>query len=80
MNAPITLQSRVESYLAERRLGFKLKSPGHMLMSFARYVDALDQPGPLTLEVMTAWARQNQREPETPVTWGQRFLRLRPFI
>lgn len=81
MNAPTTLQSRVESYLAERRrLGFKLKSPGHLLMNFARYVDARNQPGPLTLEVMIAWARQNQRGPGTPITWGQRFLRLRPFI
>ena len=39
MSARISLQPRVEQYLRERRLlGFKLRSMGHGLPSFARYV------------------------------------------
>jgi hypothetical protein len=46
MNAPANMQSRVQDYLAERRrLGFRLKSNGRALASFARYVDALAKPG-----------------------------------
>jgi integrase/recombinase XerD len=42
MSARISLQTRIEQYLAERRkLGFALKSMGHGLPSFARYLPAL---------------------------------------
>ena len=80
MNAPANMQSRVQDYLAERRrLGFGLKSSGRALASFARYVDALDQAGPLTVEAMAEWARQAKRGRGEPETWARRFQLLRPF-
>lgn len=80
MNAPVNMQSRVQDYLAERRrLGFLMKSTGRTLISFARYVDALDQAGPLTLEVMTEWARHDKQGLGKPETWARRFKLLRPF-
>ena len=43
MNAVVTMQTRVEDYLAERRrLGYYLRSTALALRSFARYVDGLD--------------------------------------
>jgi hypothetical protein len=43
MNAVVTVQTRVEDYLAERRrLGYHLRSTGLALKSFARYVDSLE--------------------------------------
>ncbi|NJN00332.1 MAG: hypothetical protein HC793_01255 [Aquincola sp.] len=45
MNAPMDLQARVQQYLTERRrLGFHLRSPGHALPNFARFVEVLDNP------------------------------------
>ena len=80
MNAPANIQSRVQDYLAERRrLGFQLKDSGQALMGFARYVDALDQAGPLTLDVMIEWARQDQQGRHRPETWARRLKLLRPF-
>ena len=39
MSAHVTLQARVEQYLAERRrAGFELSTMGHGLARFARYV------------------------------------------
>ena len=49
------------SYLTERRrLGFHLRSPGHALPNFARFVDASKHTGALTVELMAQWARQAQ--------------------
>lgn len=80
MNAPTLLQERVRDYLAERRrLGFELVSSGRTLMSFARYVDAQDRSGPLTVELMAQWARGDDRKRGTPVTWARRLKQLRPF-
>jgi len=80
MNTPANMQSRVQAYLAERRrLGFQLKSPGRALMNFAQYVDALDQAGPLTLDVMITWARQDQQGRHRAETWARRLKLLRPF-
>lgn len=81
MNAPITLQTHVQDYLAERRrLGFQLKHPGLALMDFARYVDSLDWAGPLTLDVMSDWARLDKQGRHKSETWARRFKLLRPFI
>jgi integrase len=81
MNAPITLQARVQDYLVERRrLGFQLKYPELPLMDFARYVDRLDWAGPLTLDVMSDWAQFNKQGHHNPETWARRFKLLRPFI
>jgi integrase len=80
MNAPVNMQSRVQDYLAERhRLGFLMKSTGRTLISFARYVDALGRVGPLTLEVMTEWARHDKQGLGKRETWARRFKLLRPF-
>lgn len=81
MNAPITLQARVQDYLIERRrLGFQLKYPELPLMDFARYVDRLDWAGPLTLDVMSDWARLDKQGRHEPETRARRFKLLRPFI
>lgn len=80
MNAVVTMQTRVEAYLAERRrLGYHLRSTGPALKSFARYVDSLELAGPLKVEVMAAWARQAKTNSNDPTTWARRLKRLRPF-
>ncbi len=80
MSSPTSLQERVRDYLAERRrLGFELVSSERTLMSFARYVDAQDRSGPLTVELMAQWARGDDRQRGTPVTWARRLKQLRPF-
>jgi hypothetical protein len=46
MIAPMDLQARVQQYLTERRrLGFHLRSPGHALPNFARFVEHRSTPG-----------------------------------
>ncbi len=80
MNAAVTMQTRVEDYLAERRrLGYHLRSTALALRSFARYVDGLDLSTPLKVEVMAAWARQAKTNSDNPTTWARRLKRLRPF-
>jgi integrase len=80
MNAVVTMQTRVEDYLAERRrLGYRLRSTALALRSFARYVDGLDLSAPLSVEVMAAWARQAKTNSDNPTTWARRLKRLRPF-
>jgi integrase len=80
MSAPTLLQERVQNYLAERRrLGFELISSGRTLMSFARYVDTRSYQRPLTVELMSEWARRDTRQRDTPVTWARRLKTLRPF-
>ena len=80
MNAVVTMQTRVEVYLAERRrLGYHLRSTALALRSFARYVDGLDLSAPLSVEVMAAWARQAKTNSDNPTTWARRLKQLRPF-
>ncbi|MEJ2481154.1 MAG: hypothetical protein P8Y78_13530 [Acidihalobacter sp.] len=80
MNAAVTMQTRVEDYLAERRrLGSHLHSTGSALKSFARYADGLDLSTALTAEVMAAWARQAKTNSDDPTTWARRLKQLRPF-
>jgi integrase len=80
MNSTVSLQARVEDYLAERRrLGYRLRTIAGALRSFARYVDQLALTGPLTIEVMSAWARQAKTHTDNPATWARRLLRLGPF-
>ena len=80
MSAPTAMQTMACNYLDERRrLGFELKSRGHTLMSFARYVDALEHCGPLTVEIMAQWARQDKWKRDDPATWARRLKLLRPF-
>ena len=80
MNTTTTLQSYVEQFLDERhRLGFASRSMGYALASLARHVDALRIDGPLTVEVMAAWARQPKIPSDDPTTWARRLKVLRPF-
>lgn len=80
MNARISLQARIDDYLAERRrLGFVLRSRGSLLAGFARYVEGRHHQGPLTVELMADWARQDKRNSGTPETWAYRLAVLRRF-
>jgi integrase len=81
MSARVSLQARVEQYLDERRqLGFKLRSMGHGLLSFARYVTEIDHHGPLTIDLMADWARRAQAGRGDRATLARRLKMLRPFV
>ena len=68
----IGLTALVERYLTERRtLGFQLRSPAYSLRSLAEYVRVTRHRGPLTLEVMAAWARQDSHASVDPRTWAR---------
>jgi integrase len=80
MSAQFSLQARVEQYLAERRrVGFELSTVGHALASFARYVQAAGHHGPLTVDLMAAWARQAKGGHGDRATSARRLKMLRPF-
>ena len=81
MNAHISLQARINDYLAERRrLGFHVRSRDTFLAGFARFVTSRRHRGPLTVELMTDWVRQGKGGRGTPETWARRLARLRHFI
>jgi integrase len=81
MNARVTLQARVEQYLAERRrLGFELDHMGHALAHFARHVAKLGHRGPLTVDLMAAWARLATAGHRNRATSARRLRLLRPFM
>lgn len=70
----------VERFLAERRrLGFQLTYPAYSLRSFAEHVRVNGHRGPLTVEVMTRWAREDSRRSSQPRAWAQRLRQLRSF-
>ncbi|EQD37867.1 integrase family protein, partial [mine drainage metagenome] len=80
MSTAAALQARVKRYLAERRrLGFDLRSPAYALRSFARHVQVVGHRGPLTVEVMTNWARRDSHGSSDPRTWARRLKQLRSF-
>jgi len=80
MNKSVTMQTHAENYLAERRrLGYGLCATGYALRSFARYVDGLELEGPLTIEVMAAWARRVKTNGDNRTTWARRLKKLCPF-
>ena len=57
-----TMRSRVRAYLDQRRaLGFRLRSEGYLLLSFARYADRHSSQGPLTNKLAIAWASLPKR-------------------
>ena len=79
MNRAATMQAAVQRYLDERRrLGFAMKSPGTELMRFARFADARDHQGPLTLDLQLDWAREHVARTST-VTAARRLEVVRPF-
>jgi len=80
MSALVSLQARVDDYLAERRrLGFELGTMGLALASFTRYVAGVRHRGPLTVELMAEWARHDKWNRGNPQTWARRLKLLRPF-
>jgi integrase len=80
MNTAIEMTTHAENYLSERRqLGFGLRNPGYAVLSFARYIDALNSQEPLTVEMMADWARQDQGHSDDPATWARRLKNLRSF-
>jgi integrase len=80
MSARVSLQARVEQYLAERRkLGFALRSMEPRLFSFTRYVATADHHGALSVDLMATWARQAKAGRGDRSTWARRLKGLRPF-
>ncbi len=80
MKAGASLQARVEQYLVERRrLGFALRGPACSLRGFVRHIQAVGHRGPLTVEVMTDWARRDSHGSDDPHTWARRLKHLRSF-
>jgi integrase len=80
VSARVTLEARIEEYLAERRrLGFELDSMGHALHRFARYVTTVGHGGALTVDLMAAWACQGKRGEGTRATSARLLHQLRPF-
>ena len=80
MNTLMTMQVHAKNYLGDRQsLGFALSSASYSVKSFAQYADALNSQGPLTVEVMAGWARQDKNNSNNPVTWARRLKSLRPF-
>jgi len=78
MKHATTMVSQVEQYLAlRRRLGFDLRVAGSQLLAFARFADASDDRGPITLDLAVRWARSSERA--KPITWARRLELLRPF-
>lgn len=78
MSHSMTLRARVRQYLRERRhLGFELRSMGYALRSFASYAE---NRRPLTVELMTEWARRDRAGSSDPRTWARRLKLLRPFL
>jgi len=70
----------VERYLAEqRRLGFQLRSHEYSLRSLADHIRRTRHRGPLTMEVMAEWARQDSHGSIDPKTWARRLKKLRSF-
>lgn len=74
-----TMLSRAEAYLAYRRsLGFKLRIPGRMITSFARYADNRGHDGALSSDLALDWAKAEAKFAD-PFTWARRLEVLRPF-
>lgn len=80
MSPRISLQARINDYLAERRrLGFQLRSRDTLLADFAHFVADRHHQGPLTVELMTEWARQGKGGRGSPATWAAR-LEISPLL
>jgi len=70
MSARVSLQARIDGYIAERhRLGFELHSRKTLLMGFASYVASQHHRGPLTAELMANWARQDKCKRSIDHVW-----------
>lgn len=80
MKASTVLRARAEQYLAERRrLGFNVRTVAYSLRGFVRHIEVVGHRGPLTIEVMTDWARRDSHGSNDPHTWARRLKHLRSF-
>jgi integrase len=80
MSTRVSLQQRIDDYLAERRrLGFELRSWDTFLAGFARYVADHKHRGPLTANLMIDWAKQDKWQRGTPPTWAVRLAKICHF-
>ena len=80
MSAYVSLQQRIDEYLAERRrLGFELRSWDTFLTGFACYVADRKHRGPLTADLMIEWAKQDKWQRGTPSTWAVRLAKICHF-
>lgn len=80
MKASTPLHARAEQYLAERRrLGFNVQTIAYSLRGFVRHAEVVGRRGPLTIEVMTDWARRDSHGSNDPHTWARRLKHLRSF-
>lgn len=67
---------RVRKYLAQRHaLGFRLRSEGYLLLSFARYADRRGKPGHLTNKLAITWARLPKEDKRS--RWARRLDAVR---
>lgn len=81
MSTATSLQRHVERYLSERsQLGFSISTSAYALRSFACHVRDVGHRGPLTVEVMSDWARRDRQASQDPLTWARRLKRLRSFM
>jgi len=78
MNQNTDMRSRVEAYLAYRRkLGYRLKVEGQMLLNFARYADETAHGQPLTTDLALSWAKLP--EEASRLYWARRLEVVRCF-
>ena len=78
MRKKVTFVEWAGCYIAERRvLGFGMRHADKQLLSFAQFADRGLPGGPLTIELIVAWARASRRS--SALTWGRRLevVRLR---
>lgn len=77
MTSPSLLEL-VEDYLSLRRgLGFDLKTPGAMLIDFARYAERIGHRGPITTDLAVAWALLSRSA--DPAQAARRLAAVRRF-
>mgnify|MGYP001814028019 CR=1 FL=1 len=73
-----TMQARVEDYLTTRRqLGYALVIEGEQLQRFARFADAQQHRGAITVELAVAWACASKRS--GPIGRARRLEVVRPL-
>lgn len=81
MSIAKTLHQHIDDYLDERHhLGYLAVDQARNLHSFERYTQEVKNIDPPTIEIMTAWARQDSIGSKNPLTWARRLNNLRPFM
>jgi integrase len=74
-----SISSKVEIYLTERRrVGFKLRGNGAYLRSFARFSERRRHRGPITSNLILAWAQASRRASAHMAAF--RLSTLQPFL